>query len=289
MKTLLLIYFNYDEHYANRKILTELYRDQFAAIGFLIHGSCPPDPEYRNYIAHWQPPPLTEANRCVHCGTRPAQYHNMHTRLAEIAPQLMEFDAVVFMHDDVFLSPSFSAQWVAQALEGYDALLMKIGALDPKRDTWWVWTNHDSGWPAVARVAQHFDQSTLSRNWRERTGSNLPTDREALAFWGEMDLSVLRTSLIQAMIPDLYRLHEVWSEVAIPTAIMHHTSRVGISGGLALWGEEREKSFDELLALAEQHPFVHPLKASTLDPSEAKQRYEQLRIKLNEPRALTSE
>ena len=289
MNTLLLIYFNYDEHYANRKLLAELYREQFAAIGFLIHGSCVPDPNYRNFVAYWQPPELTDENRCLHCGTRPAQYHNMHTRLAEIAPQLAEFDTVVFMHDDVLLSPSFSSEWVERALGNQDALLMKVGILDPDRTTWWAWTNHSSGWPAVARVAHQFDQYRLSGNWKMRTGVDLEVGKKALAFWGEMDLSVLRTSLIRKMVDDLMRLKEVWSEIAIPTAILHHTSAVGISGGLGLWGEARKKSFEELLTLVATHPFVHPLKISELDPDDAKARYEQLREELREPRALTSE
>lgn len=280
MNTLLLIYFNYDEHYANRFVLSELYREQFANIGFLIHSSCTPDPRYRNFIAHWEAPELTEENRCLHCGIRPAQYHNMHPRLAEITPQLAEFDAVVFMHDDVLLSPRFSAKWVEQQLREYDALLMKVWDLDPVRDSWWVWTNHSSGYPGVEKVASHFDQRALASNWKQRTGTELSVGERALAFWGEMDLSVLRTSLIRAMVDDLRCLQGVWTEVAMPTAILHHTANVGISGGLALWGDDRVKSFDELLALAAEHPFVHPLKVSELDPADAKRRYEALRARL---------
>ena len=289
MKILLLIYFNYDEHYSNRKLLVELYREQFDSIGFLIHESCVPDPAFRNFVSCWQPPPLSEENRCPHCGTRPAQYHNMHTRLAEVAPQLMEYDAVVFMHDDVLLSPSFSSAWVEHALGEQDALLMKLDWLDPIRNAWWTWTNHGCGWPAFARVAQFFDQRVFSSHWHAQSGEALPTDGPPLAFWAEMDLSVLRTSLIRDMAEDMMRLSDVWSEIAIPTAIMHHTSRVGISGGIALWGERRDLSLEELLDLAEHHPFVHPLKVSLLDPVDAKLRYELLRKKVSEPRALTPE
>nr|HLQ45282.1 hypothetical protein [Planctomycetaceae bacterium] len=106
----------------------------------------------------------------------------------------------------------------------------------------------------------NLDAGQLLRNWRDHSGQAAPDQDWTPAFSGFVDCLILRRDFLQRMVPTLGLLREVWHELAIPTAVLQHTSRVGISNGLALWGTDREQPLDRLLRRLGQHDFVHPIK-----------------------------
>ncbi len=260
-RTLLVINCALDESYANRSLLHGLYGPQFADIAFAISPTCEPDPSYRNIIQTWIPPAGDAGCLCGNAalGPHPAVVHSTVPRWIEAAAVCDGFDCVVFTEDDCLLSPRLTASSLRSWFEEFDCVAPPISYCF-REMTSWMWASHDSVFPKFAQVASYFRGDRLATNWVRYRGAVPPEQPRLPLFYGFVDWLAMRTDFLRELTVDLLHLRRVWHEVAIPTAILHRTSRVGVSNGIALWGKQRDQSLDELMALLATHDFVHPVK-----------------------------
>lgn len=271
MRTLLVVNCALDGSYANRGLLHELYRPKFPDIAFTISPTCVADPAYWNIRQSWIPPIDDATCLCGNpaLGTHPAVLHSFHPRLVDVANVCHEFDYVVFTEDDCLLSPRIGGERLRQWSDDFDCVVPPIFPCSRER-TNWMWTSHSAVFPKFAEIAGHFDGARLVEHWHLYRGEDaaaLPPSPELPLFCGFADWLALRVDFLRALADDLIHLQHVWHEVAIPTAILHRTSRVGVSNGQALWGEQRQQPLDALMTLLATHDFVHPVKLLGLDPA----------------------
>ncbi|HVX14994.1 MAG TPA: hypothetical protein VHC22_27635 [Pirellulales bacterium] len=274
---LLVVNCQHEYCYANRHLLRELYSQNFANLVFAVSPLFELDPSYDHVVATWQCDP--HKNRCT-CiapfyGEHSANVHCFHTRLLDVAKVADEAQFVVFVEDDCLLAPRMNPATIANLCAGFDALLPPVWLL-PRDNTSWIWTRHDTGYPAFDAVAAGFDRQRLLSNWREYSGTEPPDVSYVPLMSAFVDAFVLRTDLLERMIDDLTRMREVWHEASIPTAVLHQTSRIGRLNGLALWGEERNRGMHELVGLLSAQDFVHPIKLSNYPTDEILSAYRAL-------------
>ena len=257
---LLLVNCALDSSYQNRRVLSEMYEGRFDRIVFTVSSTCEADEDFPTVTQSWEPPG-TPACVCGHAdfGSHGAIRHSFHPRLVEVAGVAADFDFVLFTEDDCVLSPSVDADWVRQKCGSLDGIAPPIWHCD-RGNTDWVWTQHGAGYPAFDAVGDRFDRQRMVRNWTAYGGGPLPEEDGPPMFFGFSDWLVFKSKFLSRLVGDLRILREVWHEAAIPTAIVHNTSRIGVSNGLALWGTARRRPLGELTGLLRHHDFVHPLK-----------------------------
>jgi len=274
---LLVVNCQHDYCYANRHVIQELYARNFPRIAFAVGASCAVDPAFDHIVATWRCDPLKNRCTCVapYYGEHSANVHCFHTRLADIAVAADDAEYVVFVEDDCILSPRVDAKAIRQMCAEVDALLPPV-FFCPRENTAWIWTQHETGYPAYDAVSAQFDRERLLHHWRQYSGTEPPAVTYTPLLSGFVDAFVLRVDLLRRMTDDLKLMREVWHEAAIPTAVVYHASRVGRLNGLALWGDVRQRVLRELMNLLATHDFVHPIKLSTYSQEEILQTYRAL-------------
>lgn len=277
---LLVINCQQDLSYGNRRVLRTMYGERFGEILFTVGSSCPVDPEFPTLATSWAPRLLD--NVCACCDPNhdphPSGRHATHPRLVQVAEYAHRrgFPIVVFAEDDCILSPTLDPRAIRDRLENHDALIPYVGFCD-RDSTSWIWTRHATGYPAFDVASPHFDRIRLLRHWSEFSGTVAPPILYAPMFGSFVDLLIFRTDLLVRMVPDLLALQDVWHEAAIPTALMHQTSRVGRLDGVALWNDERAQPREALFTLLNGKDYVHPIKLSYYPPHEILRSYFQAR------------
>jgi hypothetical protein len=262
-----------DSSYQNRHVLRELYGGRFERIVFTVSRRCAPDDAFPTVVQSWEPP---GEPACVcfneELGPHGAIRHSFHPRLAEVAELVEGYDFLVFTEDDCVVSPYVSSDWVRERCGSLDCMAPPIWHCD-RSNTDWVWTQHGTGYPAFDAASGRFDRRRLADHWTAYGGGPLPDEPGPPMFYGFCDWLVLRSEFFARLVGDLRVLRNVWHEAAIPTAILHNTSRIGVSNGLVLWGTARERPLEELTALLRDHDFVHPIKLRSYAPSAVLEAY----------------
>jgi hypothetical protein len=234
------------------------------------------DPEYPTIVTDWSP--ARRDNQCACCpasepwGRHPAGIHHFHPRLVQIARYAQNFEFIVFVEDDCLLSPRIDPKWVRQRLADAEALIAYVDFCD-RDDRRWSWGRHETGYEAFDPVSERFDRRRLLDHHADRTGLPAPPVAYVPLFSGYCDALAFRAGFLRQLASDLEALAEVWMELAIPTAILHHTTRIGPFAGLPLWGSERDRPLSELFGLLANHDFVHPIKLLGKDPAMVRRSY----------------
>lgn len=262
--------------YGNRRLLTSLYGPRFPSLLFSVGRDCEADPDYPTLATDWAP--TRTDNQCAACpagqpwGRHPAGIHHFHPRLVQIARLAEDYPFILFVEDDCLLAPRVDPAWVRKGLAGADALIAYVDYCD-RDDRRWSWGRHPTGYEAFDRVADRFDRRRLLRHHAERTGLPAPPVSYVPLFSGYSDALAFRGEFLRRIADDLEALAEVWMEVAIPTVMLYHTTRIGPFAGLPLWGAERERPLPELFRLLADHDFVHPIKLLGKDAAEVERLY----------------
>jgi|SRR5665213_1797238 len=275
-RVLLAVNCQLDSSYQNREVLQSLYGDRFDAIAFVVNHSCATDKHYTNIISYWEPAPLGADNRCL-CGNpfygdHSIGVHTFHPRLQYVADNAEDYEFVLFVEDDCVLSPRVTANRVQELCANYDAVLPGIWLCNPT-DSSWVWNRRVERYSNREGVKKYFDAARLREHWRNFSGAPFPPQPGVPMFAGFADFFILRVSLLRQIIADLQALEQVWHEIAIPTAILHHTSRIGLAEGIALWGDDRNRPLNELIAMLRSVDWLHPVKLSMYPSSRIRDAY----------------
>lgn len=249
-----------DPSYQNRFVLNEMYKDRFDEIVFTVSSTCTIDGDFRTVAQSWEP---AKTPRCIcsnpDLGEHGAILHSFHPRLIEVAHTAAEYDYVLFTEDDCILTPRSDSDWIRSRCRSFDAVAPRIRFCD-RANTGWVWTQHGTGYPAFDTVADSFDRDQLMQNWTAYGGEPLPDSKRPPVFCGFCDWFILKTTFLEQLVNDLRILQTVWHEMAIPTALLHNTSRIAVSNGLALWGTKQHASLEGLMGKLRERDFVHPIK-----------------------------
>ncbi len=259
-RVLLVINYSLDFPYSNRHLLHEMYAHKFDGFALSVSRTCPTDAEFQHIVQSWQP---TRFINCP-CGNRSLKTHSIHvhtfhSRLIDVAAFADGYEFVVFAEDDCILAPQLDAEQIRRRCEASDAILSPIRSCQ-RDDPDWIWASHQSGYPEYDTVSDQLDRQRLLANWAAYSNIAAPDDPRVPMFFGFCDWLVFRVSFLQSIVDDLRRLQDVWLEAAIPTAILHNTSRIGISNGLALWFGDRQQPLVDLMHKLRDHDFVHPIK-----------------------------
>ena len=262
--------------YRNRRLLASLYGDRFPHVLFSVGEDCPDEPGLACLAT---PRPLLPIdNLCACCDPasdpHPSGRHATHPRVVNIASYAVSrgFSVVLFVEDDCLLSPRLDPSSLLSRLAGLDALIPYLGFCD-RESASWVWTRHPSGYPAYDASCRSLDRPRLLRNWSSYSGQVAPPIAYTPLFGGFVDVLAFRVDVLLRMVPDLLALLHVWHEAAIPSAMLHQTSRIGRFDGLALWGDDRLRPAEELFTSLSGRDYVHPIKLSAIDPGAAASAY----------------
>jgi hypothetical protein len=254
-----------------------MYGDRFPDIAFAVGETCERDDRCTNIVTRWRPRLVDHF--CGACnpayGPHPAGNLCFHPRLVEVAAAADGYEFVVFTEDDCVLAPRIDPTQIRRRCADMDAIVPFLSFCD-RDDTSWVWTQHPTGYPAFDRVSDHFDRGRLLRHWAAFGGIPAPPVLYVPMFSGFVDFLVFRVDFIRRLVADLRVLEDVWHETAIPTAILHNTTRIGLADGVALWGAGRERSLEDLMGMLAAHDFVHPIKLSWFSDSEILDAYRRL-------------
>jgi hypothetical protein len=275
-RVLLVVNFTLDATYRNRHLLAELYAGRFDGMLFSVSSTCVPDPAYLNCAQRWIPPfryPCTCGNPAL--GQHASALHVSHPRLAELAWQARGYEFLVMTEDDCILAPWLDAAAVRQRCAEMDAAMPEVYYC-PRDHATWSWAQHPAGCAAVDADADGLDFTRLRTNWLAYSGRELPAEEPRPAFSAFVDFLVFRTDFLRRVAGDFVRLREVWHEIAIPTAVLHHTSRIRKADGIALWGQDRDRSLARLMEELREHEFIHPVKLSRYEPREVLAAYRTL-------------
>jgi hypothetical protein len=259
-RVLLVINFATDFPYPNRHVLREMYAHRFDGLALSVSKTCPSDADFQHVVQSWQP------SRFIHCpcgnrelGEHSIHVHTFHSRLIDIAAAADGYEFVVFAEDDCILSPRLDAEHIRRRCQEYDALLSPIWPCY-RDDPTWVWLHHESGYPEFDTVSERLDRQRLLSNWAAYSDIAAPDAPCVPMFFSFSDWLVFRVSFLQSILDDLRLFQDVWGESAIPTAILHNTSRIGRSNGIALWHSDRQQLLADLMHKLRDHDFVHPIK-----------------------------
>lgn len=258
-----------DASYANRHVLRDMYEGMFDEVAFAVSPTCSIDDEFNNIVQSWDPSQLQ--NSCP-CGTpalgeHSTSIHSFHPRLVDVQPIARPYEFLVFSEDDCVVSPRLDATRIREKCGRYDAYMNELEYCG-RDNTRWIWTQHETGYPSFDAVAAQFDRERLLGNFRAHRAVAALRDVGTPMFYGFVDFFVLRTQLLGKVIADLQKLQSTWHEAAIPTAVLHHTSRIGVSNGLSLWGDDRLQTLPKLMDWLRLHDFLHPIKLSQYAPAE---------------------
>ncbi len=130
----------------------------------------------------------------------------------------------------------------------------------------WMWVDHETGRPSLARLDGYLDPDRLWRNWCAYRGEPItptPTERPIVSAWS--DLLLAESRLMIEIARDYVAFQTVFHEIAVPTILLHATSQVGVARGAVWWGAERNRPLDQLLAALVEPgaEFCHPIKFGT--------------------------
>ena len=275
-RVLLVINCQADASYQNREVLHSLYSDRFDGLAFAVNHSCPTDENYTNIVSHWQPAPLGPHNKCC-CGDHAIGVHTFHPRLQAVAERADAYEFIVFAEDDCLLSPRLNSLRIQQLCANYDAVLPEIWLCD-YADASWTWNPYAAYYSELEEVKRYFDVSRLGRHWANYSGKTFPPRSGVPMFAGFADFFILRTSLLREVVADWLVLEHMWHEIAIPTAILHHTDRIGPTKWLALWGDDRNRSLEDLMAMLHTVDWLHPVKASRYPSSRIRDAYRWIEV-----------
>jgi hypothetical protein len=274
-EVLLVVNCQADASYQNRRLLHALYSDRFD-MAFSVSPTCPMDENYTNIVSQWQPAPLGPDNRCLCCPPSANDHgigkHHFHPRLKAVAEAANDYEFVIFTEDDCLLSPRLNPGRVQQLCADHEAVVAGIWLCDPA-DTTWIWSRFVAPYSEREEVKKYFDCSRMGRNWQRYSGALLPPQSGAPMFAGYSDIFILRTSLLREITADLPITAEMWLEIAIPTMLLHHTGRIGTIKGVALWGEDRNRTPEEAIAMLRTADYVHPVKSSIYPASRIQDAY----------------
>jgi hypothetical protein len=260
---LLLVNCQHDYCYPNRHLLRRMYSERFARMVFVVNRSCRLDGGYEHLIAsRWSQP---GGNVCI-CenpvyGRHSTHVHSFHSRLVDASRIEGDHEYVLFVEDDCLLAPWLNAAEVKRACDGYDAVLPPIRPC-PRDNLGWVWTHHAAGYPAFDEVSPSLDLTRIVRNYEKYSGEKPPRADSPCMFNGFVDCLIFRREFLHRIAADLTLFSNLWHETAIPIAILHHTSHIGVSHGAALWDEERQWPLAKAIGLLAVQEFVHPVKLS---------------------------
>jgi hypothetical protein len=264
---LLVINCQEDTLYSHRHLIRNLYQSRFPRISFLVNPTCPLDHEYSNIVVRWTPPPFSPARECS-CRHRCPEPHTQdlhvrHPRLIDVADAATEagVEAVLYSDTDCVFSPTLDATAIARRCRRFDAITPPI-AHHPRGDRSWIWAHNDVGFPALDRMSRALDRQRLLDHWKALGGRLAGDDPDPLVpmFMGFADWLAFPTEVLQRVARDCLVLQQVWHEAAIPTAIVHNTSRIQFARCRVLWGEDRNRPLAELMAMLPDNDFVHPIK-----------------------------
>ncbi len=266
---------------ANREILRALYGERFPKLGFCVgpdldsgadvdlDAGSEPD----TIVSSWRP------TRLLHhqCGACPAEYsrhpagiHQLHPRLVAIAesPWIEGADWLLFVEDDCLLGPHVTPETLVERAGDAEVVLSPVWLCDRDDDDAWLWPWHPTGYPAFTEpgVADRLDRDRLLAHWEAYSGHPAPPLLYTPLFGAFADWILIRPSLLRRLVPDLLAMAEVWHELAIPTALMHHSARIGLTNGLSLWGHDRNQPLERLLGLLPGRDFVHAIKPGLYPP-----------------------
>lgn len=262
--------------HGNRDVLRALYGDRFPRMAFCVGpDSAPdfhPDPECPTIQSPWRPSRFLQ-HQCGACppeySRHPAGVHLLHPRLVAIAesPLIDDADWLLFVEDDCLLGPHVTPQTLATRAGDAEIVLPPLWFCDRDDDNW-LWPSHPTGYAAFAEtgVADRIDRGRLLSHWETYSGHPAPPVLYTPLFGAFVDWILIRPALLRRLVPDLIALAEVWHELAIPTAVLHHTARIGLTNGLTLWGRDRHQPLDRLLAMLPGRDFVHAIKPSLYPP-----------------------
>jgi hypothetical protein len=258
--------------YDNRRLLGALYGGRFPRMAFGVGPDVEPDPRFPTIVSRWRP------RRYLHhqCGACPPDYwrhpagvHQLHPRLVAIAESdaLDGADWLLFVEDDCLLGPHVTPAGLAARAGDAEVVIPPLWFCDRDDDSW-LWPAHPTGYAAFDEdgVADRLDRDRLMAHWEAYSGRPAPPVLYTPLFGGFVDWILIRPALLRRMVPDLIAMAEVWHELAVPTAVLHHTRRVAVADGLALWGRDRHQPLDRLLALLPGRDFVHAIKPGLHDP-----------------------
>lgn len=257
---------------ANRGLLRSLYGERFPNLAFCVgpEGDRAPD----TIVSPWRPTRLLH-HQCGACppeySRHPAGIHQLHPRLVAIAesPLIEGADWLLFVEDDCLLGPHVTPESLAAGAGNAEVVLSEVWLCDRDDDSW-LWPWHPTGYEAfnAPGVADRLDRERMLAHWGAHSGQPAPPVLYTPLFGAFVDWILIRPALLRRMAADLLAMAEVWHELAIPTAILHQTSRIGRSNGLALWGKDRHQPLETLLGLLPGRDFVHAIKPG-LYPAEA--------------------
>jgi hypothetical protein len=264
---LLVINCQEDTLYEHRHLIHGLYRARFPRISFLVNPSCPLDDRYANIVVRWTPPPFSPARECTcrhrHHDRHTQDLHIRHPRLIDVADAAVEagVEAVLYCDTDCILSPQLDARAIARRCREYDAITPPI-VHHARGDRSWIWAYHDVGFPALDRVGRALDRQRLLDHWKALGGRLNGEDPAPLVpmFSGFADWLASPTDVLQRVARDYLVLQQVWHEVAIPTGIVHNTSRIQFARCRVIWGEDQNRPLAERMAMLRGNDFVHPIK-----------------------------
>lgn len=165
-RLLLAINCQLDSSYANRHILTDLYRGRFPDIVFVVGNTCRIDELFPTVVSSKSPGTSVPcACATARVAPHPAEIHFLHPRLVAVSAISQAYEGVLFVEDDCLLSPHITAEELATDLETCDAVTAPLRPCFP--DDEWLWAGHGCGYPAFLPVADQFHTERVARNWRE--------------------------------------------------------------------------------------------------------------------------
>lgn len=255
-----------DKLYEHRHLIFAMYSDRFDRIAFLVNDTCELDPSFTNIVTPWKPPPYSPGRACpcgdAHYGAHAVDVHQKHPRLADLAHAAEGYEAVIFADTDCILSPALTAEAIRRRCTEFDAIVPPIQHW-PRGDGSWYWSVHEAGYSSLDRMIHYLDRDRLLRHWRQFRGLPLipePSPPLLPMFCGFSDWLAFDAMFLRRIARDFVAMQQVWHEAAIPTAILHGTSRIQVARCQVLWGPDRELPLAELMARARHHDFVHPIK-----------------------------
>lgn len=261
-----------DKLYEHRHLLSAMYSDRFDRIAFLVNETCEADPSFTNIVTLWKPPPYCPGRACpcgdAYYGTHAVDMHQKHPRLAALADAAEGYEVAIFADTDCILSPALTAESIRRRCAEFDVVMPPIQHW-PRGNGSWSWSVHEAGYPSLDRMMHYLDRDRLLRHWRQFRGQCIiPESPPPLLpmFCGFSDWLAFDASFLRRIARDFVALQHVWHEAAIPTAILHGTSRIQIARCQVLWGADRELSLPELMRRVRHHDYVHPIKFGQYGP-----------------------
>jgi hypothetical protein len=245
--------------YGLRRELASLYAGRFDETWFLVGPGVEADPAFDTLVSTWEPPPV-EACGCGRGGPHPTSAHHVHVRLAGAAESVMRRSDYVAVVDAAALLPGkkVSREGVLATLvpRNLDAATGRI-YLAPRDQEGYDWPRRPSGYPAFEASGVDFGTALIYDHFSAATGGPpVPLGYPPL-FSCCLGCFYLKSTFLGVLAGDLEAMAGVWSELAVPTAILGHTARVAWLKFAPLWGDD-QLSTGKALGLLKSHDWAYP-------------------------------